>query len=704
MGTSKHIIILLTLALGGILMAGQDKPVASALASQHGISNSRVASCIVRISVDPAIMPLSQENIESLLESSGVAYKAGHEVLGFNKEEDFQARGRWVFVEWLNAAPAPIPPGTRSSRQTGMGGPDEEMRRQMEQVYGRDYAEQVLGSSGEGKKDGAQEARPGESPQREGASDPGRQNRSDDDQMRKGSAGMYGTAAGGAVGGMGGMGMGGGAFSAREPSMNTSRLPGETDVAYRTRLLQAREQQKARRSMGNRGMGMGGGMMGGMGGYGGMMGGVGGMGGYGAMMGSTGMMTGMDGMMGGMGGMGFYPVPGAAQQGAGVEQSATVKLTVEVPDGDLPPRADEFLRAVVRNLQDSLSQAYEAYSTDLQRWLSNARAQRRMMEAALEDATGESSAAAQEVKQQLNMLVDVSALNRQVPLENAIDILRKSVDPPLNIVVLWKDVETNLFVQPSSPTNFEGSPRTKLGTALDLLVKGLYDGSAKPMWKIKDDTIVIGTAATLGQAQEAAGQSQVEADVVNLAGERSELARRMQALELDLAGLDARRAAIGVQINVIREQVAKRLSEDLVMQELEKLVQVHLRATSTPEGRIVTPNSSEGQENMIRARIQVANRREELSKQAGGGQLEEFTKELSRMAIDKAEKEAQLQIVRRQLDEVQKQLAQALAFSPEAARLRLAQESLDITGRRVTELQARMANLQPPLVTMIGAN
>ena len=88
----------------------------------------------------------------------------------------------------------------------------------------------------------------------------------------------------------------------------------------------------------------------------------------------------------------------------------------------------------------------------------------------------------------------------------------------------------------------------------------------------------------------------------------------------------------------------------------------------------------------------------------GGGQLEEFNKELSRMAIDKAEKEAQLQIVRRQLDEVQRRLAQALAFDPEAVRLRLAQEALDITGRRVAELQARMANLQPPMVTMIGAN
>jgi hypothetical protein len=107
---------------------------------------------------------------------------------------------------------------------------------------------------------------------------------------------------------------------------------------------------------------------------------------------------------------------------------------------------------------------------------------------------------------------------------------------------------------------------------------------------------------------------------------------------------------------------------------------------------------------VARARIDLARRREELGKQAGGGQLEEFTKELSHLVIDKAEKEAQLQIVRRQLDEVQRQLAQALAFDPEAARLRMAQEALDITGRRAAELQMRVSNLQPPMVTMIGAN
>jgi hypothetical protein len=113
---------------------------------------------------------------------------------------------------------------------------------------------------------------------------------------------------------------------------------------------------------------------------------------------------------------------------------------------------------------------------------------------------------------------------------------------------------------------------------------------------------------------------------------------------------------------------------------------------------------SRGEEGVAKARIDLARRQEELTRQAGGGQLEEFTKELSRMAIDKAEKEAQLQIVRKQLDEVQKQLMQALTFDPEAARLRLAQEALDITGRRVAELQTQIANLQPPTVLVIGAN
>lgn len=646
MGTSKHVVILLTMALGGLLAAGQDKPATPLQTSQRRVSNTRAASCIVRITVDPAIMPLNLETIEGLLHSSAVLFKAGREVLSLNKPEDF-ARPL-ITVEWLNASSAPMPSGARPSGQADTGY-DEEMRRQMEQiyrsgsqqqakteglsleeVYGRDYARQMGAVSGEQNRDGAKEGRPEGSRQRGGASGASGQGRSGDARTR------------GAAGGMG--------------------------------------------------------MMGGMGGYGGGM--VSGMGG----MGMGGMGGGMMGGYGGRGGMGFYGAPAAGQQSASGEQSATVKLYVDLPE-DLSPVADEFLDAVVRNLQGSLSHAYESYLTEIERALGVAQAQHENVESELDGRAGDVA----RIKQQLEMEVDLSQLNRQTPLATAIEVLRKSVEPPLNIVVLWRDVQTNLSVEPVSPINIEGSPRTRLATALDLLVKGLYDGSATAMWRIKDDTIVIGTTATLGRRQDAAGQPRVEADAVNLAGQRSELARRIQTLELDLAGLDARQKAMQEQIAVTKQVANKRLAEDTVTRELQKLLNTSENNLSQLKdaaraGRVGVADLAQAEEGVAKVRIDLARRQEELTRLAGGGQLEEFTKELSRLAIDKAEKEAQLQIVRRQLDEVQKQLAQALTFDPKAARLRLAQEALDITGRRVAELQARRANLQPPMVTMIGAN
>ena len=63
-----------------------------------------------------------------------------------------------------------------------------------------------------------------------------------------------------------------------------------------------------------------------------------------------------------------------------------------------------------------------------------------------------------------------------------------------------------------------------------------------------------------------------------------------------------------------------------------------------------------------------------------------------------------LDILRRQLEEVQRQWARASQFDPATARTRMATEALHIAERRVTELKSRLANLQPPTVTMIGAN
>jgi chromosome segregation ATPase len=209
-----------------------------------------------------------------------------------------------------------------------------------------------------------------------------------------------------------------------------------------------------------------------------------------------------------------------------------------------------------------------------------------------------------------------------------------------------------------------------------------------------------------GQRGSSGGQPRTDAEAVNLGGQKSELTRRAQVLELDLAGIDARRKALQEQTAMIRddaskplggggqlEEFAKELSrltidqagkqaqQQTVRRQLEEVQkQLAQVAPLTPRTDADAVNLG-GQKSELTRRVQAVEldlagidaRRKALQEQiamirddaskglAGGGQLEEFTKELSHLAIDKAGKEAQRQIVRRQLEEVQKQLAQALA-------------------------------------------
>lgn len=644
MGTSQHVAISLFVALATVAATGQNQPSPSQVAPR-GPSNTRSARCMVRITVDPVIMPLSAETVSSLIHSPAVELKALREVLSINTMKEFVGPGPQggllrepITIRWLNTSPAAISFGARPPRQTENDG---EFLRQMEQVYGPGYMQQMKGPTSPGQRDRAKDG------QNRGSSVEGNQpgsyqrGNSESDRPGFGNSDTPGADAGGAIGGAAG-GMGG---------------------------------------MGNRPMGMGG-----MGGYG-----MGGMMGY-----------------GGVGNMRFYGTSAAPHQDTGVEPSATVELQVLLPDTG-PSLAEEFLGKVVVNLRESLRRAYESCADQLRFQRVEAEQRHGDAQEFLKRVFEGDTPASQAIRKQLDREVDLGALNGQTPLKEAVEVLRRSVEPPLNIVVLWTDLRENLSVEPTSPVNIDGLPKVKLGTMLDLLVKGLRAGEARPMWRIRGDVIVIGTAATLTVSAESMRTAELETDVRALAAQRSELTRRIQSLRVELASAEARRAAIRSQIRDIQKEVDERLSRDAVTQELEKLIgiaadRVAVLQKMESTGRASPADVAQANESLTRARIEMAKRREELGKQSGGGQLDEFNKELSRMEIDLAEKVAQEKILTGQLNEVQKGLAQASAFDPEAAQLRMAQEALDITARRMAELQTRIANLPLPLVTVIGAN
>lgn len=270
---------------------------------------------------------------------------------------------------------------------------------------------------------------------------------------------------------------------------------------------------------------------------------------------------------------------------------------------------------------------------------------------------------------------------------------------------MWGELFDNAEITAESASDLHGLRNVRLRTALELLLRAVAGGGRELTYRINDNVIVVSTAEPLDTSQAAAGTVDVRA----LYSRKHELTREIQNLELELAGMEARREAIQQQILRARVEADQRMAKDTVTQELQKLVEINAANLSRMEELVrnkVTSEASLGQaqESLMRAKIELAQRREALSLTAGGGQIEKFNTDLSRMAIDKAEKRARLQVLKMQFEEVQKDLAQASKVDPRAARIRLDQQALDVADRHVLELQNRWTNLQEPTVTMIGAD
>jgi len=191
--------------------------------------------------------------------------------------------------------------------------------------------------------------------------------------------------------------------------------------------------------------------------------------------------------------------------------------------------------------------------------------------------------------------------------------------------------------------------------------------------------------------------------------ERQELQRQRQTLEMDVARLRARTAAVEQAIAQTTATVARKLEDDSVTKELERILEINAKLLEVAKKRYESGTASAAEiqqmeEKLARARIDLAKRREELSRIAGGDELAKFNSELTAIAIDLAEKTAELQVLDTQLGRTETQLAMATTLDPQLSELRYAKEAFEAAQRRVNELKTRLANLIPPTVTMIGEN
>ena len=101
------------------------------------------------------------------------------------------------------------------------------------------------------------------------------------------------------------------------------------------------------------------------------------------------------------------------------------------------------------------------------------------------------------VYKQLQQTVDLSALTVQTTLSEAIELLRNSTEPPLKIVVMWRDLSDNANIDQDTTIQMDGVSGITLHTGLEILLRAVSSDYAKLGYIVKDGIIIVATTDSL---------------------------------------------------------------------------------------------------------------------------------------------------------------------------------------------------------------
>jgi len=308
------------------------------------------------------------------------------------------------------------------------------------------------------------------------------------------------------------------------------------------------------------------------------------------------------------------------------------------------------------------------------------------------------------LKVQLDTIIDLQDFTPELPAATAFDVLRESVSPPLNIVVLWKDLLDNAETEPTTPIDMDGIPEVSVGTALDVLLKALGGGYYELAYTVQDSVIVVGTRETQQALSSNAYLDLASAEYTSTSDinqQRRELMHQIDNLGMDISRQQASDAAVETEVSQIQDRINKALANDPVLKDFESLVtmmQTNLEA-------IKDKNPDEyvsAMERMVSLRMKVAEHKSRLVKQTGGEDLARFSKEILFSGGKLAGDMAELRALKKQLTRVEKELAQSVRLRSAVNEIKTTEEALvDIDGE-IANIQTLIASLEEPSVTSIG--
>ncbi len=184
----------------------------------------------------------------------------------------------------------------------------------------------------------------------------------------------------------------------------------------------------------------------------------------------------------------------------------------------------------------------------------------------------------------------------------------------------------------------------------------------------------------------------------------SELHKKLQTNMMDMTSYKSTIEATTKRIAETKAQIKEKLSYDTVAHELQKIIDINAEQVRRLESKGPhEPETAKARENLAKARVELAKRREELSKSEGGNLISTLNQVLADASMQENEAMGQIRNLQKQIEEAEVLLSRADDYELLSLKADIARQNLEETLLWRARLGRNIRSIQPPDVTVIGA-
>jgi len=93
----------------------------------------------------------------------------------------------------------------------------------------------------------------------------------------------------------------------------------------------------------------------------------------------------------------------------------------------------------------------------------------------------------------LGQAIDLSVFRSEMSFEEALNILQGSTNPPIPLMVLWREIQNNAYIDKTTSIGMDGRGKTTIARALQLLLLSMDEGGSKLQYVADGGVVTIAT-------------------------------------------------------------------------------------------------------------------------------------------------------------------------------------------------------------------